>query len=517
MRPAATTPKVDGAQLVWLRRELRLRDNPALLAAAGSGPVVPIYVWEWDAGHPWETGPAARWWLLRSLQALDTDLRTRGSRLVVRRGPAPAALAALGRETSAARLHFTPTLDPGDLDAAALAGALRSDGAPLTVEAHAPNLLFADLATARGRPYLVFAPFWKACLAAGAPPPPSPAPVHLPAPAAWPEGVSLDEVEAGVQREWMAGVAACWQPGEAAAAARLARFPRRALAGYERLRDVPAAEGTSRLSPHLHFGEVSARDIWHALNEYTHRPQPAPNESQTDARQSARAFLRQLAWREFAHQLLLFRPETPERPLRDEFEAFPWREDEQPLRLWQLGLTGYPLVDAGMRQLWATGWMHNRVRLVSASLLVKHLLQPWQLGAQWFWQTLLDADLADNTLGWQWVAGCGADAAPYFRVFSPEAQGRRVDADGAYVRRWLPELARLPDAFIHAPWTAPAHVRAAAGVRLVPPETAAVMAAGAHGPLRLPGGAYPEPIIDHGVARRRALEAFAAMRARRAG
>jgi deoxyribodipyrimidine photo-lyase len=258
------------------------------------------------------------------------------------------------------------------------------------------------------------------------------------------------------------------------------------MASYPDDRDRPDVEGTSALSPHLHFGEISPRQIWHEVRAC------ARSTRRSGVIEGADAFLRQLVWREFAYHILYHFPETPEQPLRAKFAAFPWRDDPDALRAWQRGRTGYPLVDAGMRQLWATGWMHNRVRMVVASFLVKHLLLPWQAGARWFWDTLVDADLANNTLGWQWVAGCGADAAPYFRIFNPVTQGKRYDPDGTYVRQWIPELSRLPTKWIHEPWAAPEKVLSESRADL--------------------RGTYPEPIVEHTFARQRALAALASIK-----
>jgi len=490
--------------LVWLRRDLRLTDNPALHAAvAGGGPVVPVFIWGDEPG-PWSTGAAARWRLYHSLRALDADLRRRGSRLVVVRRPAVAALAELARRCDARHLHCSRTLDPGEPSATQLAKALAAAGAPIGVTVHDAGLLFGPPfpTTAEGRPYHVFTPFWRACRAAGAPPRPQPAPARLAPCSSRPDGMTLDEVRAEAVAPWSAGFSDS-RPGETGALERLSDFVAGALARYAEDRDRPGLAGTSLLSPHLHFGEISARTVWHAVADTPSGESGGPE-----------AFLRQLAWREFAHHLLLEHPRTTSEPLRPAFARFPWNDDPAALAAWQEGRTGYPLVDAGMRQLWQTGWMHNRVRLVCASVLCKHLLVPWQHGARWFWETLLDADLADNTLGWQWVAGSGADAAPYFRIFNPVSQGRRYDPDGTHVRRWLPELAALPDAVIHAPWEAPASVRLSAGIRLVEPGEAAALAAGRPGPQPLDDGCYPEPFIDHALARRRALDAYATMKER---
>jgi deoxyribodipyrimidine photo-lyase len=345
----------------------------------------------------------------------------------------------------------------------------------------------------------VFTPFWRACLRRPAPASPLPAPRELPAAPLEPAGVPLETLQAEVERPWAAGFDQVWTPGEAGAHARLARFLEQAVDDYARDRDRPDLEGSSRLSPHLHWGEISPRQVWHAVAgrlaeagidlEAAVGPPSWAGDEAPGLRRSAGAFLRQLGWREFGAHLLNHFPTTVDRPLRERFAGFPWRDDPAALEAWRRGRTGYPMVDAAMRELWATGWLHNRARLIAGSFLVKDLLLPWQLGAAWFWDTLVDADLGDNTLGWQWVTGCGADAAPYFRILNPVTQGRRHDPDGAYVRRWVPELAGLTAERIHAPWQATPEELAAAGVVI--------------------GDTYPAPIIDHGEARSRALAAYA--------
>ena len=331
-----------------------------------------------------------------------------------------------------------------------------------------------------GRAFQVFTPFWRHCLAKPDPGEPLPAPTHIASPQQWPDSLSLEMLELEPEIDWPTGMRGVWTPGEIGAHQRIARFLGEAAVDYPAARDIPGVEGTSRLSPHLHFGEISPRQIWHAVRR-----------SELAGWRESR-FITELGWREFSHHLLFHFPHTPMEPLRPEFERFPWRENAGQLSAWQRGLTGYPIVDAGMRELWATGWMHNRVRMIVASFLVKDLLLPWAEGAWWFWDTLVDADLAQNTLGWQWVAGCGADAAPYFRVFNPYTQGEKFDADGDYVRRWCPELARVPLRWLHRPWEAPPEALAAARVVL--------------------GRDYPRPIVDHAAARLVALEAFAKLK-----
>ena len=463
--------------LVWFRNDLRLSDHAAIDAAIRRGaPVIPVFIWPPDESNPWPPGAASQWWLHHSLASLDRSLRERGSALILRRRPPEETIVQLARESNAAAVYWHRQYEPGALEREnRIAAALR--GIAVEPVSLPGNLLFepGSILNQSGQPFQVFTAFYKRALQQPAFAAPGDPPPHIPPPAEMPASVDLDELQLLPRIDWAAGFREAWQPGEAGAAAHLKRFLKQALAQYPDGRDHPAAPGTSRLSPHLHFGEISARQIWHAAAR----------------RQDAEPFLRQIIWREFAHHLLAAFPHTAEEPLRPEFQRFPWRIDAPHLQAWTRGLTGYPMVDAGMRELWHTGWMHNRVRMVVASFLVKHLLIPWQEGARWFWDTLVDADLPNNTLGWQWAAGCGADAAPYFRIFNPVLQAEKFDPEGAYVRRWIPELARIPAAFIHRPWTAPPLVLMEAGVSLV--------------------SGYPAPIVDHAFARKRALEALAKM------
>jgi len=477
--------------LLWFRQDLRLQDNPALLAAATRGAaVIPVYILD-DAGDgAWPAGGAARWWLHHALAALDAALRERGSRLIIARGEAVEVLRDLVRATGAGALFWNRRYEPAVIARDAIIKTEFS-AAGLEVKSFNAALLHEPhtIANKQGKPFQVFTPFWRHCLTLPVTVPVKSASAAVPAPERWPRSLALADLALLPAIRWDAGFPAYWEPGEAGAARRLKTFVARAMSEYADTRNLPDRDGTSMLSPWLHSGELSPRQIWAAVEACSRESGVFPPDN------GARVFLSEVGWREFAHHLLYHFPHTPERPLRAEFERFPWAEDPGgvKLRAWQRGRTGYPIVDAGMRQLWHTGWMHNRVRMVVGSFLVKHLRLPWAHGATWFWDTLVDADLASNTLGWQWTAGCGADAAPYFRIFAPVLQGLKFDGNGDYVRRWVPELARLPAENIHAPWEAPAEVLAAAGVQL--------------------GGNYPRPIVDHAQARNAALAALKELRA----
>ncbi len=477
--------------LVWFRLDLRLSDNPALLAAVRRGrPILPVFIWAPDEEGAWPPGGASRWWLHQSLKALAADLEQRGSRLILRRGPTQPTLLQLARSTGAGAVFWNRRYEPALVARdTRLKAALQ--GAGLEVESFNSALLFEPwtLANQAGKPFQVFTPFWRHCLAREEPPLPEAAPETWPAPARWPKSEPLAALELEPRMDWTAGLRAAWTPGEAGAAAALRRFAEPGFSGYSEHRNRPDLPGTSRLSPHLHFGEIGPRQVWHALKDVAVRRGQPPSLWRRSQ------FVSELGWREFAHHLLFHFPHTPEQPLRPQFARFPWRQHPEGLRAWQRGRTGYPIVDAGMRELWTTGWMHNRVRMITASFLVKDLLVDWREGARWFWDTLVDADLASNTLGWQWTAGCGADAAPFFRIFNPLSQGLKFDPHGDYVRRWVPELACLPAEWIHQPSAAPPEVLARAGVEL--------------------GTQYPRPIVSHAIAREVALEALARIQAPR--
>ena len=482
--------------IVWFRTDLRLSDHPALYAASErGGGIIPLFILPGGAEEG-EAAPggAARWWLHHSLDSLSNDLLARGSRLVLREGGALQVLRELVREVGAGAVFWNRRYEPRIVERdGGIKAALREMGVEVRSFGAAVLREPWEVATQQGDPYRVFTPYWRASLALGDPGAPLPVPRKWAAPEPWPESRSLESFGLEPRHGWARRFPELWSPGQAGARKRLDGFVDKGLGGYGELRDFPGASGTSHLSPHLHFGEVSPREVWYAA-EHALRgvAGPAPT-SQIDADWRAHPFLTELGWREFAHHILYHFPESVTSPLRPEFARFPWLEDTGTLEAWQRGRTGYPLVDAGMRQLWAVGWMHNRVRMIVASFLVKHLLLPWQEGARWFLDTLVDADLASNTLGWQWSAGCGVDAAPYFRIFNPVRQGERFDPEGHYVREWIPELARLDRRWIHAPWGAPEKVLRDAGVIL--------------------GENYSHPIVDHPAARARALAAWERMRA----
>lgn len=473
-----TTKADDSPIILWFRRDLRLADNPALTHAVETGrPVIPVYIL--DPGAAASTGGASRWWLDKSLRALDASLRELGSRLILRRGDSEAELRRLIREAGAGTVFLNRCFEPDafarDAD---IAHGLQAEGILCkgwngTLMARPGSVLNGS-----GQPYKVFTPFHRALLATAAAPLPTPAPDQL----TTPSGLASDDIQSWdlhpARPDWSGGFD--WTPGEAGAKAALAAFVSRGLKSYSLGRDIPAEPATSRLSPHLHFGEISP---WRAIGA----ARAAAAEGRVPAAEVDK-FVAEIGWREFSAHLLHAFPQITDTAFRPEYDAMPWRDDPAGLEAWQRGRTGYPVVDAGMRELWTTGFMHNRVRMIVASFLVKHLLIDWREGERWFRDTLVDADLASNLQNWQWVAGSGADAAPYFRIFNPVTQGQKFDADGRYVRRWVPELRKLPDRWLHAPWTAPIGVLDLAGVRL--------------------GRDYPRPLVDHAMARERALEAL---------
>jgi len=476
--------------IVWLRQDLRLADQPALAAAVASGhPVLPVYVLD-DGAHPLAPGGASRWWLHHSLAALARDLQRRGGTLILRRGAVPGrVIEALATELGAAAVYWGRRYDAAEIEQdTALKQRLGAAG--IAAKSFNSSLLFEPwtIQTPSGRPYQVFTHYWRACRSAPEPNAPLPAPAKIPAPAHLPASDALDDWALLPTRpDWARGFGPLWRPGEAGAAARLEEFLEARLHGYKTERDLPDRDGTSRLSPHLRFGEISPRQIWHAVRHHLATAKHPPDGD-------ADRFLAEIGWREFSYSLLYYHPRIAREPLKPQFADFPWQRDGQALEAWQRGMTGYPIVDAGMRQLWATGWMHNRVRMITASFLIKHLLQPWQDGERWFWDTLVDADPASNAASWQWVAGSGADASPFFRVFNPVLQGQKFDPNGDYVRRWVPELAKLDRSIIHEPWTTE-DLRS-------------------RGTSKSTTGAYPSPMIDLMAGRHRALAVFASLNGR---
>ena len=481
--------KYHNTSIVWFRKDLRLEDNPALQAAIDhGGPIVPLYIWDTDPSQEWAMGSASKWWLHQSLISLDKAFTTRGSRLTICRGNYLDTLENIIRQIGATAVFWNCDYEPS-FRIKEQKIIKRLEQLNVTVQTFNGSWLFDPdtLINKSGKPYQVFTPFWTHCLTGGKPnkavstPPPLPDPVNIS------NSISIQRLELEPKIDWAVGFRHTWTPGEEGAQQQFLHFMKNGLFNYETDRDRPDLSRSSRLSPHLHFGEISPRLLWHDVTDRMN------SKKEKIFFRSGQAFLRQLGWREFANHLLHHFPHTTTQPLRSKFERFPWKTNGVHLKAWQTGKTGYPIVDAGMRELWVTGWMHNRVRMIVASFLTKHLHISWQRGAEWFWDTLVDADLANNTLGWQWVAGCGADAAPYFRIFNPVTQGLKFDPEGKYVRQWVPELARLPYPWIHKPWEAPPLLLKERGLAL--------------------GKMYPFPIVDHREAREHALKTFAGLKA----
>jgi len=471
--------------IVLFQSDLRLADNPALSAAVRRGqPLICVYVWNPKATDYDMPGAASRWWLHHSLQNLSANLQNVGNCLLIRIGQTQEVLLDLLSRFKNSHVFWNHSCEPVSLESEhhilSLLKAKKVQGTGF----YGNNLVDpASIKTQTQQPYRVFTPFWKRLQSQLSLSPPLPAPKTLPPP---PSGnlksKRVDFLHLLPTIDWAQSIRESWTPGEKGAQTALRKFLRNPAKFYSIERDRPDLPHTSRMSPHLHFGEISPGKIWHAV-------QQAKQKSRNPLdRKSYDAYSRQIVWREFARYLLYHFPHTVHEPLYGTYRAFPWRNETDSLRTWQQGLTGFPIVDAGMRELWHTGWMHNRVRMITASFLTKDLLLPWQKGANWFWDTLVDADLANNTLGWQWVAGCGADASPFFRIFNPITQGIKFDPDGRYVRKWVPELAGLPSPWIHQPWEAPPLLLAETNICL--------------------GETYPRPIIDHAEARNRALLAY---------
>ncbi len=468
--------------IVWFRNDLRLADHAALAAACEAGQVMPVFVLDDAAAGQWRQGGASCWWLHHSLASLQADLQERGAQLVLKRGNARDIIPRLAKEIGAASVYASRSHEPWlrgmDRD---VAESLKAAG--IEFHRHRSSLMFGpeQITTKSGGAYGVYTPFSRACFDKFTPRPPIAAPDKY-AKVAKVESDSLEDWRLLPKHpDWAGGLRETWTPGEAGAKRQLAEFVKHSLHDYDTGRNAPGAHNTSMLSPHLHWGELAIDTVWHAADASERHPG-----------NGVTTFLKELIWHEFSAYLLWHHPDLPDQPLRKQFAAMPWREAPDDLRAWQRGMTGIPIVDAGMRQLWQIGWMHNRIRMVTASFLIKHLLLPWQEGEAWFWDTLVDADLAANSVSWQWVAGCGADAAPYFRIFNPVLQGEKFDSHGDYVRRYVPELSKLPNKYLHAPWQAPARVLKESGVVL--------------------GETYPHPIVDLQAGRNRALAALTAIR-----
>lgn len=463
--------------LLWFRRDLRLADNPALTHALDAAEhVIPVFIHASDEAAPWSPGAASRWWLHHALQALSKDIAALGGQLIIRQGDSLQVLQQLIAQIGATDVYWNRLYEPASIARDThIKSVLKEQG--IACSSHNAALLFEpwSIQNQQRKPFKVFTPFWRHCQTQlSQQPAPLPAPTSMPSPTNALESLPLTALQLLPNIPWDEGLRAHWQPGEAGALQRLQHFIDASAGAYANERDRPDRQGTSCLSPHLHFGEIGPRQILAELNA-----QQVPSE----------AYVRELGWREFAHHLLYHLPHTATQPLDARFERFRWDRNTAALSAWQRGQTGIPLVDAGMRELWHTGWMHNRVRMIVASFLTKNLRTHWLAGAQWFWDTLVDADLANNTLGWQWTAGCGADAAPYFRVFNPVLQAEKFDPQFAYIRRWVPELKSLPDRWIARPWQAPSAELDKAGIAL--------------------GREYPHPIVDLALSREQALEAYA--------
>ncbi|CAA6690129.1 MULTISPECIES: deoxyribodipyrimidine photo-lyase [unclassified Lentimonas] len=466
--------------ILCFRNDLRLADNSALAAAIAAGaPVIPVFIWSPEECAGWAPGGASKWWLHHALKSLSRDLELVGGALILRQGQSLSVLRELIQATGAGRVFWNRRY-AGELRTvdAEVKRALRADG--VEVQSFNSSLLNEPhtVAAGAGQAYKVYTPYWKKVKGREIEPPVVADFEHIQWPSDWPLSDGLVQLQLLPKLNWADGMEKCWDVSEASAQQRLNAFVAGPIDAYHVDRDRPDFEGTSSLAPYLQWGLIGPRQIVQTLKDRCDLSAEGPQ-----------VYLKEIYWREFAYNVLYHFPYTADCPLRLEYEDFPWETDAATLKAWQTGQTGYPIVDAGMRQLWQTGWMHNRVRMVVSSLLVKHLLQSWQDGARWFWDTLVDADLASNTLGWQWSGGCGADAAPYFRVFNPILQGKKFDPDGAYVKKYVPELRGLDVKYIHEPWDAPSHVLERAGIRI--------------------GDTYPAPLIDHKAGRERALAALA--------
>lgn len=460
--------------IYWIRNDFRLSDNPALTHAAAKGELIPVYILDDETPQKWKMGGASRWWLHYSILSLAEDYKKHGVNLILRKGNPLTILNSLIKETNAVSVFWNRCYEPFSIKRDTEIKK-QLEAASIEVKSFNGSLLFEpwEVKNKQGSNFKVFTPFWKHCLSIAK----HDVPLKIPQMQKSSMNITSDDIASykllPTKPNWATGIAESWNVSENEAFSLLDLFLGENINNYSNGRDIPAQNSTSKLSPYLHFGQISPRQIWHSAHFR------AEIDIDAKGRQNLSKFMAELGWREFAYNLLYHYPEFDRAPFNEKFTSFPWEDNAKMLEKWQKGQTGYPIVDAGMRQLWQTGYMHNRVRMIVASFLTKHLLISWQRGAEWFWDTLVDADLANNTAGWQWVAGCGADAAPYFRIFNPVLQGEKFDSNSDYVRKWVPELSSLENKYIHCPWKSPVTVKN-----------------------------YPFPIIDHDNARKRAMAAY---------
>lgn len=486
---------VGNAVIVWFRQDLRLEDNPALYQALSTQlPIIPVYFWCPQEAGEWSHGAASKIWLNASLSALKADLKSKGSDLVLRQAPTAETLLEIAQSTGAKQVHCNARYEPWAIAQQEKAQQLLTKhGIQLLIHKGATLLWEPDtIQTRQGQPYQVFTPFLKRCLTQLPEIKPLPAPDKMPAPAIWPQSHLLEQMALLPEIAWDSEIRSTWRPGAFSALSRLQHFLANVLTTYDQTRNMLNQTGTSQLSPHLAHGEISPRQIWKAVEDYVDSEPDfgTSGNSGPSLKKAVSTFLQELVWREFAYHALYHFPNTPTQPLKAKFEHLPWQTNPDWLKAWRQGKTGYPIVDAGMRQLWRIGWMHNRARMIVGSFLTKDLLIPWQEGAHWFWDTLVDADLAVNTLNWQWVAGCGADAQPFFRIFNPATQSEKFDPNGDYIRRWVPELDALSIKQIHNPGQ---------------------MNASSSSNRSESRPIYPAPVVVHAEAREKALRLYKAI------
>ena len=467
--------------ILWFRVDLRLSDNPAFQKAIELGkPIIPIYILDDVDANNRKLGVASKWWLHNSLQSIHSELEKIGSKILFFRGNAEDVIKKIIEETNADTVLWNRRYEPWAVKRdKSIKENLISQSK--NVFSFNGSLLYEpwEIKSKIGNPLKVFTPFKRALLNKGDVFEVSKSPNTIKSPSLWPSSLNVDDLDLVKNKSWTNKFANSWKPGSKTAKAKLISFKENKIRNYNKDRDIPSVLGTSKLSPHLRFGEISPKEIFIAMNDL-------------EENDGVLTYKSEIIWREFAHNLLWYFPDIHEKPIKKEFSKFTWDNSQSNFDLWTKGMTGYPIVDAGMRELWSTGWMHNRIRMVTASFLTKHLLLPWQMGEKWFWNTLLDADPASNTSGWQWVSGSGADAAPYFRIFNPIIQGQKFDPKGEYVKKFIPELNNLPSKFIHEPWKADSALLKKSDIKL--------------------GETYPLPIVDHKFARERALKKYEEIR-----